>query len=192
MKKPKGQAKAVPKDSASDKSTKRPPLRGRVKVPPVNRAYQGGKPNDITWHEPFLAALGQTANVTAACRSCKVSRNIAYDHKAKFPEFREAWEEAEELALDKLYSVGLDHATNGTERPVFQGGKRVGAVIEYDHGLLQWLLERKRPAQFGAKNKLELSGKITMTEEEELAVGAEAFQSVTQTIRHAAMQGKKI
>ena len=40
------------------------------------------------------------------------------------------------------------HAIEGTDRPVFQQGALVGYVREWDHRLLQWLIEADEPSKY--------------------------------------------
>jgi hypothetical protein len=142
----------------------------------------GGSVIDLRWHPVFIRALGGTANVSGACRACGVCRDTAYDHRERFPDFKRQWDEAEAFALDTLYTTGLQHATFGTEKPVYHGGVQVGTITEYDHKLLQWFLERKRPEEFGGKQKLELSGNLAMTPEEISEASREAERSLLLTL----------
>ena len=148
------------------------------KLPPVGTTRPGGKPNDVSWHQAFIQVLLKTANVAQACRIAKVSRKTAYAHKEKFPDFAEAWLEAEETGLDDLYGEAFRRAFHGANKPVYQQGVKVGEICEYDNRLLMWLLERKRPEIFGDKSKVELSGKIDLTDEEIVERGRAAEKGV--------------
>jgi hypothetical protein len=179
--KPKKTAKA---SSEAEVTKGTPTSRARVDGKP-------GKPNNTSWHPAFLKALSGSGSVAAACRTAKVSRNAAYEHRAKFNDFGEQWAEMEDFGLDEVKAVLVDHAINGTLRPVFQQGCHVGDVREWDHGLGQWLLERKRPAEFGAKQKLELSGKLTMTDEQVEAASADTKESLLLTLA-GGLAGRKV
>jgi hypothetical protein len=128
--------------------------------------------------------------VKGACRAVGISRDTAYEHRKKFHDFTAAWEEAEQFALDHIYSTLLDHAANGTPRPIYRGGVKVGEERVFDHRLAEWLLQPKRPMEFSDKRAVELSGALhSMTEEEEVAAGVSCIESITATIRKAAMAG---
>lgn len=54
------------------------------------------------WRAPFLEALGNSANVRAACQRVGIGRPTAYLWRNKDPEFRAQWETAIEDACDIL------------------------------------------------------------------------------------------
>jgi hypothetical protein len=120
-----------------------------------------GKPNNVNWHPKFLRILEATGNVAEACRKLGIAWSTANEHRRKFPEFNQAWIDREQMACSEIYAVLVSHARDGTQRPVFQGGVQVGSLTEFDHRLAEWILQRKRPSEFGAKQTLELSGKAS-------------------------------
>jgi len=61
------------------------------------------KPAD-NWKEIFITALLKSSNVAAACRKAKISRSYAYAQKNLDAEFRDAWDEALDMALDDAES----------------------------------------------------------------------------------------
>jgi hypothetical protein len=63
--------------------------------------------------EAFLAMLAETCNVSEACRAAEIGRRSAYDWREADPSFAAAWDEAEEVAADKLEKVAWDRATTG-------------------------------------------------------------------------------
>ena len=68
------------------------------------------------------------------------------------PIFSKLWYASEEAGEDvrrakRLY-LAHKHAVEGTEKPVFQGGVQVGVVREFDHKLLQWLIEADNPGKY--------------------------------------------
>ena len=151
---------------------------------------KAGKGTDFSWHTKFVKLLGTNANVRAACSGCGVGRTTAHEHYHRFPDFAAAWDEAIESGLDNLFTVAMDHAANGTRRPIYHQGKCVGHATEHDHRLLEWILSRKRPNEFGDRKRIDLSAQVNrMTEEEEVQAHHEAMESITATIRLAAMRG---
>jgi hypothetical protein len=64
---------------------------------------------DTSWHTIFIAALEDAPNVASACRVARVSRQGAYEHKQRFPEFAAMWDAALESSVDaveeKLFNV---------------------------------------------------------------------------------------
>jgi hypothetical protein len=124
-----------------------------------------GKPNDVRWHPAFLEVLAKTSNVAAACRAVKIDWHTAQEHRQKFEDFRLLWHECEQMGVEELHAVAVDHALNGTKKPVFQGGVEVGEILEFDHRLLEWLLQRKRPAEFGDKKEIAVKESVMTLED---------------------------
>ena len=115
---------------------------------------KAGKPNDVSWHPKFLEVLAKTSNVAASCRAVGIRWGTAQEHREKFEDFRLAWHECEQMGVEELHALAVDHALNGTLKPVYQQGDHVGDIREYDHRLLEWLLQRKRPSEFGDKKEI--------------------------------------
>lgn len=93
----------------------------------------------------FLAAFAETGNLSVSAAAAKVHRSMHYAWLAKDPDYREAFEQARETAADRLEQEARRRAIEGTERPVYQGGKLVGTVREYSDTLLIFLLKGVRP-----------------------------------------------
>ncbi|RMF70364.1 MAG: terminase [Alphaproteobacteria bacterium] len=106
------------------------------------------------WTEPqrkrFLDVLRKSANVSAAARAVGMSRSSAYQLRRQDPEFRAAWDEALEEALDLLEAELWRRALKGVVRPVFYGGRRCGMIRSYSDQLGMFLLKAHRPERYGA------------------------------------------
>ena len=57
-----------------------------------------------------------------------------------------------------LEAEALRRALKGTEKPVYQNGKQVGAIREYSDLLLIFLLKARRPTVYRENARLELTG----------------------------------
>jgi len=101
----------------------------------------------------FLSLLRQTGNVSAAAEHCGVSRSGAYALRAADTEFRAAWDDAIESALDDLEAELRRRAIEGTEKPVFYGGETVGTIRSYSDSLAMFLLRSRRPHVFGERGE---------------------------------------
>lgn len=97
----------------------------------------------------FLTHLRATGNVTAAAEEAGVSRSSAYALKKADADFRAAWDDAMESALDDLEAELMRRAIEGTEKPVFYGGEPVGSIRSYSDSLAMFLLRSRRPHVFG-------------------------------------------
>ena len=97
----------------------------------------------------FLRGLERTGCVSIACRAAGFGRTTAYKRRGQDEGFRTAWDEALALAADRLEAEARRRAVEGTLRPVYQGGRRVGSVRQYSDRLLEVLLRAHRPGFAG-------------------------------------------
>jgi hypothetical protein len=102
--------------------------------------------------ERFLRALADTGSVAAAVGVAGTSRTRVYELRKADPEFASAWEEAEEIATDRLEDEARRRAVEGVAEPLVSAGKLVRdddgqpiAVRRYSDNLLLALLKARRP-----------------------------------------------
>ncbi|MGB7373007.1 hypothetical protein [Pontixanthobacter sp.] len=94
----------------------------------------------------FLRELSATHNVAAAARAVGMSRQSAYQLRAKLrgEPFDAAWEAAFVTRFDVLAEAALDRALNGVEVPHYYNGELVGTSRRYDERLTLSLLSMRR------------------------------------------------
>ena len=92
------------------------------------------------WRPAFLAAFRNSANVRAAAQAAGIDWSTAYKARKREPLFAEAWEMAEQEALDLLEARAMQLALAG------------------DSHLLMFFLRTRRPEKFGDRARLELTG----------------------------------
>jgi hypothetical protein len=73
----------------------------------------------------FLEALADTGNVTAAVAAAGISRTRAYERRKTDPAFATAWDEAEDIATDRLEDEARRRAIEGIAEPLVSAGKLV-------------------------------------------------------------------
>jgi len=102
--------------------------------------------------ERFLQALANTGSVTAAIAVAGTSRTRVYELRRSDPEFAASWDEAEEIATDRLEDEARRRAVEGVPEPLVSAGKVVRdddgqpiAVRRYSDNLLLALLKAHRP-----------------------------------------------
>ena len=95
-----------------------------------------------------LEALAQGKSPTYAAKEAGVSRAIAYRWRQRDPKFATAWDEAVAEGVDQLEDEAHRRAVEGVDRPVYQGGVRVGEIKTYSDSLLTLLLKSRRPEVF--------------------------------------------
>src|SRR3546814_20867589 len=101
----------------------------------------------------FLAALAGTASVTDAARAVGMSRQSAYQLRARLvgTPFDIAWEVALEHGLQKLAHAALERAIHGVARPHSFQGEKVGEHRVSSETLPRFLLAN--PKRIGRNHK---------------------------------------
>lgn len=86
----------------------------------------------------FCEVLTQTCVVGKACEAVGISRQTAYDHRAKDKEFAAAWDEALESGIDALELEAWRRAVDGVDVPLVHKGQftylRDFAAVDPDTG----------------------------------------------------------
>jgi hypothetical protein len=102
--------------------------------------------------ERFLKALADTGSVTAAVAVAGTSRTRCYELRKGDQVFAAAWDEAEEVAADRLEDEARRRAVEGVPEPLVSAGKLVRdddgqpiSIRRYSDNLLLALLKAHRP-----------------------------------------------
>jgi hypothetical protein len=113
--------------------------------------------------ERFLQALSDTGSVTAASGIAGTSRTRVYELRKADPAFAGAWQEAEEIAIDRLEEEARRRAVEGVPEPLVSAGKLVRdddgqpiTVRRYSDNLLLALLKAHRPPRRERSVRFEL------------------------------------
>jgi hypothetical protein len=100
----------------------------------------------------FLEALADTGSVASAAAVAGTSRTRVYELRKADPAFATAWQEAEEIAADRLEDEARRRALEGVPEPLVSAGKLVRdddgqpiTVRRYSDNLLLALLKAHRP-----------------------------------------------
>jgi hypothetical protein len=104
----------------------------------------------------FLEALSRTGNVTRAAEICSIDRTLVYDWRKADPDFKAAWDETLDVAVDLLIDEAQRRAHDGVDEPVFYMGQECGTIRRYSDSLLMFLIKGKRPEY--ATERRQLSG----------------------------------
>ena len=95
----------------------------------------------------FLKALGDTCNVSEACRRSGVPVTVAYRRRKVDAGFRAEWVEMIAIGYQRLEGVLLERAFNGTERVVTKNGSEERMREYPNHIALQLLKMHRETAQ---------------------------------------------
>lgn len=107
----------------------------------------------------FLEAFVEVVSVSRAAKKARIYRTIVYDWIRDDAEFKKAYERACEIATFKIEDEAIRRAYEGTLKPVYQGGKKVGTIREYSDTLLIVLLKARAPEKYKDRSSNEHTGK---------------------------------
>ncbi len=102
----------------------------------------------------FLEAFGECASVSRAAKKSKVPRRTIYEWLKADTAFKTAYEDVCTEALGVLEDEAVRRAYEGLVKPVFQGGKKVGAIREYSDTLLIVLLKARAPEKYSERRQI--------------------------------------
>jgi hypothetical protein len=121
---------------------------------PRNLTFIGGKTpqlrktNKRSWTkakaETFLEVLGETCNVSEACRRSGVPMTVAYRRRKMDAKFRSRWNQKISEAYQCLELVLLERAFNGTEKVTTRSNGSEERMREYPNHLGLQLLRMHR------------------------------------------------
>lgn len=153
----------------TDKPTVEKRKRGRP--PKSDKSVHSRAIGNNLWEKAFLAQLRLTGVVTTACNVAKIGRVTVYEHRQNDPEFARAWDEAREMAADRLEQEAIRRAVDGTNKPVFFQGEIVGFEKEYSDTLLVLLLKAHKPDKYRERSDVRIN--LAQLSDEELRLLAE-------------------
>lgn len=108
----------------------------------------------------FLAAYAVTGSVMRAAAHARIHRTLEWKWRENSPAFARAFAVAREISVEVLEVEAYRRAHDGVDRPVYQGGRRVGTVREYSDTLLIFLLKGLAPEKY--RERFEHSGQINV------------------------------
>jgi hypothetical protein len=115
----------------------------------------------------FLASFATTGNITESCAAVGIkSRSTIYNWQEHDAEFAVEFRQAEIMATEALETEARVRATDGTLRPVYQGGVCVGHVTEKSDTLLIFLLKARNPGKYREKAPEAPGGRVRYTLDE--------------------------
>lgn len=98
--------------------------------------------------DAFLAAYAQLGTITHAAVAAGVDRQRHYGWMDTDPAYPALFAEAGAKAKEAMVREARRRAIEGTEKPVYQGGKLVGTIREYSDTLLIFLMKGAMPETY--------------------------------------------
>jgi hypothetical protein len=96
----------------------------------------------------FFKELAKSGNLSRSAKAAGVSRRHVTRLKAEDKHFRARFDEALDVACDRLEAAVMRRARDGVNRPVFYRGEQCGEVTEYSDTLAIFLLKGMRPEKY--------------------------------------------
>lgn len=147
---------------------------------------KGGRKAKRGWQDGFLDAFKQTGMVTEACKVARICRTTAYKERQRDETFALKWADIEEETTERMEREAFRRGTEGVYKPVYQGGKQVGAIREYSDTLLIFMLKSRRPEKYRDHHVIEHSGEVTKRVKLDLAKltddQLEALEGIAQSL----------
>lgn len=114
----------------------------------------------LEWRPQFLRALSLCPSSYVACEAAGIDHKTFTAHAGKDPIFAEACAEAEKRSRGVLLKSAWDDAVTGAEKPIYQGGKLVGTVLERSDTMRSMLLKGFIPETFDRAQQIEIKGAV--------------------------------
>ncbi len=114
-------------------------------------------------HRFFEAYLGHTddphtvGTITRSARHAGVHPNTVKRRLNDDLLFATLIDQANQELLEALEAEAYRRAKDGTTRPIYQAGEKVGEVQDIDNRHLEWLLERLNPEKWHLPTRIELT-----------------------------------
>lgn len=125
---------------------------------------------DTDWWMPFLESLRHTPNISKAARIAGISRQLAYTHRAEFPAFASAWDDALKEGVEHWEELAAKRAFEGLIKPIMYEGQVVHEVQEFSDTLAIFLLKAHAPEKYrermDVRSDTELTVRIKFDEDE--------------------------
>jgi hypothetical protein len=113
----------------------------------------------------FLKALAQGKTVNDALPSGYARRTV-YDWRESDPEFRQAWDDAIQTAIERLETEADRRAVDGVDKPIVWKGEVVATYKEYSDTLLIFRLKALAPDKYRENVKTTSEVNLTLTHDD--------------------------
>ncbi|MFI5399219.1 MAG: hypothetical protein ACHQ9S_27125 [Candidatus Binatia bacterium] len=136
----------------------------------------------------FLRSLRRYRSVAMAAARAGTSRTEAYRWARKYPDFKEAFDDAIESMLDQVEKSLIDSATGVHVRPVVSGGRHVADERVFDTRAAELILRAYRN-RYRERSTVEVMGGTTHEVKVTKEVTETLIASVTQILLDSGAYG---
>lgn len=106
------------------------------------------KPTTGQLKKSFLKAYQRIGRVDLAAKEIGISRALVYDWKSRDDKFSEKFSKSKDYIAGMLEDEAYRRACEGTAKPVYQQGEKVGEIQEYSDTLCIFLLKALKPEKY--------------------------------------------
>jgi hypothetical protein len=124
----------------------------------------------------FLAAYRECGIISLAAKAAGCERRSHSMWMARDPDYPALFAEAKEEACESLEKEARRRAVEGVDRPVYQGGRKIGTLKEYSDVLLIFLMKGAMPDKY--KDRYSQDVTVTVDVSDRLAAGRERAASI--------------
>lgn len=105
--------------------------------------------------QAYLLALAVIGHRARAAAACNISPHLVYNWRRDDDIFDRQYNEALECAVEMMEDEAFRRGVEGVLKPIYQGGRLVGAQREFSDGLLMFTLKGARPDKYADRTKHE-------------------------------------
>lgn len=98
-------------------------------------------PASLDWKPIFLEALRNMPVISHACDAAGIARSTAWRQYQDDEEFKAAWDDAMETAIDKAEAEAYTRAVQGWNEPVIDKGRMAYAYTRREDGTFELALD---------------------------------------------------
>jgi|GEM_PF-550146 len=125
----------------------------------ANTRARGGKlGRPHVWIGPLLEALRTVPVIDKAAKLAGISSDTVHYWRQRVPAIETEIHKAMECGIDRLEAAAYQRAVEGHQRPIYQGGSKVGEETVYSDRLAELILKGRRRAVYGDKTELTGAG----------------------------------
>ena len=105
-------------------------------------------------YEVFLMEFSKTGVLHSACQVAGINRKNIYNLRQSDEIFAELYQDALDMAADRLEAEAVRRGADGYLEPKFYKGDEIARVRKYSDNLLMFMLKGVRPDKFAERKQL--------------------------------------
>lgn len=111
--------------------------------------------------DAFCERIAAGDTILDACKAVGYGFRQIFQYRHDDPQFAQKWEDADEMAIQRMEREADRRAIEGVNEPVFHKGEMVGTIKKFSDTLLIFRLKAKRPEVY--RERADVSGNLDIT-----------------------------